>query len=270
MLSGLTFKSSLYGSFTALWNIVKKRFAQLLLPFFVWTMIRSLLFGGLNAFFDAILYPGHGLWFLWDLFFIYVSVAVASFIALKYKTNIYLCIGCIFVIWLVIGALSNGLFDFTRCGRLYLFFVIGFMCKNHRIRCMGGLLMLAYLILAYYWYPNRTSISGIDSAFINRIISSLPYRLIVSLCGCLAFLYVGQLTEKIFASTILNRIGGRTLGIYVIHLTIIQFGASLFSTYNFYMTILLYTTLFVLISDGVVLLLERSKYTSFFMLGQKR
>lgn len=83
-LSGVTFSNRITDK-VELYHKLGRRAKQLLLPFISWTVIGSLMTHNPYSVLTNILHPGYGLWFIWDLFFIYAYMSIAIHIGRKSK-----------------------------------------------------------------------------------------------------------------------------------------------------------------------------------------
>lgn len=133
MLSGLTFSSCLK-TYSDLFSFCKKRFAQLVIPFVLWTIIFTIYVGKVNFFFSCLIDPGNGYWFLWDLFFISTTFALAIYFSNEFKQRYFFGIIICFVILLLFSLLLNTMFDSNRIPRLFPFFVLGYYLKEIRFK----------------------------------------------------------------------------------------------------------------------------------------
>ncbi len=278
LLSGLTIKQEIF-SLEELKNKIIKRFRQLLIPFFTWTLLSSLVLWDASCFLDVLLHPGRGLWFLWDLFFISFFFYIAIYISKIVNCPKLIAIIGVFLLLVIISVLAgeSDTFDIKRIMRLFPFLVLGTYIKEDRFRLFFMkktvilVLIIAYTILAIYWYPNGFPEQMRINTFFGRLLSSFPYRLIVSLIGCLMAFSFGNIFAPFKGVSFLNYIGTKTLGIYAIHLFVVLYialplinGFSItYSPFN----LLIITLLLVLLSIFLIRIIEMNKLTRLLLLG---
>lgn len=281
LLSGLTAKNEV-PTFGILKTLVIKRFSQLLVPFLAWTVLSALISLNYKSLISIILHPGNGLWFLWDLFFITIFYYFALFVK-----NIINCpkivsmVGVFSVLVVDLLCLKHcglgGYFDFERILRLFPFFAIGTYMRNDGVEAFFNhkallfALLLMYAVLGFFWYPGGVPEKLNLSPFVASIISTIPYRMLVSVVGCILMFSFGVVVEKYLKLTIITKVGTKTLGIYAIHLFLINNVSTLvlkrvIISYNIF-TLLLITLILMCLSLLIVYLLEMNKWTSMSFLG---
>lgn len=281
LLSGLTVSNKI-SSFKEFQSVVKKRFIQLLVPFLSWTLLSAVFYKSLVSFFTLLLYPGSGFWFLWDLFFISVLYYLALLIKTQFNCNAIVPLLIVFLLLCVITTIIKRLggaeiFDIHRITRLFPFFVLGTIMRNVSVesflrnRFSFVVLLVSYSVLAFFWYPN-----GLPSCYemhpiLESLINSPIYRLVVSITGCCFMLSLGMIFESVLKKSFFLDIGKKTLGIYVIHLFLINhlfipFFDGVDISYNL-LSLTLTTLVLVCSALLVIFLLGKNKWTSIAFLG---
>lgn len=181
---------------------IKKRFAQLVVPFVAWSLISLALNQEWN--FRWLICPDTSLWFLWVLFWIYTAVAVASICAHRFKFHPIIATVLVYGIIYALGRMLPIPFGYGLVVWHMPFFYIGILCRRYSetvmplIKKYSSIILLAWIIGAYFWSrlhnPSFLTSSACDWGNL--------YRFVVALCGILGFmglfrrLDVNQLTIR--------------------------------------------------------------------------
>ena len=95
------------------WRTVGRRAVQLLVPFFAWAVVKSLIVGDFSYMLTIVMLPDRGLWFLWALFFIVLIIKCCDVVARRLKINIVLTLiaamGVLYFLTLAMGIRVLGL-----------------------------------------------------------------------------------------------------------------------------------------------------------------
>ncbi len=254
MLSGLTTKEDIEGM-TDFYATIKKRAIQLLVPYFVWGLIAMIIGGGINSrsIIRLFIYPGDKLWFLWDLFFINASFVSAQLLAHKFRIKLIYALGIVFCMLVLFSKIASGIADTGRIYRLFLFYILGYYCKRLKMNQLWKIalpfVLIGFAVTIYFWRMTPSQSLIVNNDLLNSIFATTPYRLVVSLLGCITFLFLGQLFSKFLDRTVLNVLGKKTLGIYAIHLAILIPLYSYFPIIlNYWVSLLFYTMSLIIIS----------------------
>ena len=134
---------------------------------------------------------------------------------------------------------------------------------------------LIYLYCLIYWErgyfvynPNGQIFTNMQFNFTNILDTFMRY--IAGLSGCICIVYLSKKIFNIQSSSILQYIGTKTLGIYIIHLFILQL-----MYYNqiveidnwFYLQIFLNTFFLIILSLALNYILEKWQFSREYMLG---
>lgn len=199
-------------------NLIKRRFFQLMVPYFVWSLL-WLIFIEPTDVYGIFLHPESYLWFAWALFFISVIHMFSLWISniIKIRED-YFTLALAVLIMLVLSKIKIQYFAFNLIGLHFFFYIIGvFMCKIKRP--WGNTIFLSLVgILSL----------GLSFTFIFGEVPSFSpiknYMVYMILVGIIAALFYLPLFCNCFdTECFLTKIGKHyTLGIYFIHLTIIK------------------------------------------------
>lgn len=231
MISGMTVGTELL-TFKDIPTVVSRRFLQLIVPFIVWTILFSLSLQDFSFIQRAIIDPGVGYWFLWDLFFISVAFSLAVVLHNQTRLNLLLSIGVFFLLLVLLSVFLRHRFDSGRIYRLYPFYVLGYYIskvnwKTRQLHFLAGGIIL-HCFLAMIWFPIQPSSSITPYRIINHFLSSLPFRFLVSLIGCISYYSLFRVIGGLLDNSWLNRLGRLTLGIYTFHLLIVRLSSRFF------------------------------------------
>jgi fucose 4-O-acetylase-like acetyltransferase len=187
-------------------NIISRRFVQLIIPFVSYNAINALLTG--NNYSLYFKYPQVGLWFLWVLFFITMLQVVASNISRVFKLNEEFITFCTFVIIFVVSKILHiTIFAFDMIASFWLYYALGFFARKHNniIRKKHNKILVISLLIG----------SLILSMTYNRVvvphfISFVPHivyiRLVPIFCIIsLVTVFYNYINSKLL---IFNKIGG--------------------------------------------------------------
>jgi fucose 4-O-acetylase-like acetyltransferase len=259
---------------------LKRRFIQLMLPFFIWTFIvRPLIDWNFDAtkFFNKILYPDTGFWFLWVLFLIYVIFLILSKLADKWKLNQTVMLAGGAVALYGIYLVSNfRYFGSQFISWYFMFFVIGFLYRqynsllNKYLKYSFAVSLIIFPILAYHWQiKTPPTVFGFT---INSNLYLYVYKFVTVIFSIPFFMYLFRLFDGRYH--ILNNIGKNTMGIYVIHgifstLAIQPIYGVLCTSINFYVFLILTVIFLVAVCYFVIWLIKKNSILKLFLLGEK-
>ena len=255
-------------------NFVLKRMHQLMLPFFSWTLLMAALKGSPELFLKVILKPDYGLWFLWVLFFVGI---IHHFIYnyIKDSKCRFFAIIAVYILLRSVGSVSDSVFG-TRLIAIHLiYYSTGFaICKKidnmeqrhcSKMVAVFGL-MFFLLLIPYHWNTPVAAIHGIYNGL--NILIDILYKIALSTSACLFFLCLFRMFGDKISSPVITILGRETLGIYVIHFTIIPYFRNLPYEGNFWFATLIFLTL-VTVSLVAIKIIKKNHYLSFLLLGSK-
>lgn len=253
-------------------DLIKKRAIQLLIPFFGWALVYSLVNLNIYLPFDIIKYPDQGLWFLYALFITNIAF-ICTNILNKYLNN-YVISCLILTIGLhYISIILNGLFGSFLVLKFYFYYMVGyFISKKKLIYCKPKqkyiatiLSFILFIILGYYWKRIELSFYFFDVFTYNQYIN-LAYKVITAITGIICCILI--FTSIKSSCRIMQYIGKRSLAIYAIHYIIIDLLLTIENHNIYFIIVILPFTL------AASLLLEKiissNNITSLILLGKKQ
>ncbi len=211
---------------------LRKRFFNLIIPFFAWGIIPFFFNKNWSVFFSSmkelLISPEHGLWFLFVLFEISCLLYLISFI--KKKFNVGGVTELFFVLFII--AAVNILAFFVPIMGLHLtawhsiFFFSGFYVLSFNKKFLNGLtvvFVLIWLTLVCFWRRIEAPlfipyIENFTNGIVLKLISR-AYRWIIPFGGIACSFVIAKVIEKFCGNKIVSLfslIGKRSVEIYIL------------------------------------------------------
>ncbi len=261
-------------------SIIYRRFQQLFIPFFVWTIVRILLNPpyGKDTFINAFLYPDSSFWFLWVLFWISVLFFWGDWIAVKMRikqelTILSLC--ALFILVMIFAEIR--ILGFQFIAYYFLFYSLGLFIhkyKEHFVWKQWSLIIsfLAWCVLAWYWRMHGVP-SLIQGLPVPATLSNYAYRFVAA--SIAIYVLLGIAPKLLNKNSLLNKpfiqLGSISLGIYTAHILIIPFIVKGLLSFNNMPATLVIVIAFIgalSISWFFTWVLDKNKITKRIMLGK--
>ena len=259
-------------------QVIKKRFCQLIIPFTAWSVILYFINGNKTGgqVFDYFLHPDWSLWFLWVLFFIILIFMSIETLCNKFKLNITVSLG--FTTIILMGIMLK--FKFKEFGFQFIawyfsFYAFGYLYHKYEdklgnfINKTKWITFALFIITAYFWMRKEAP-TFMQS---NNQIYTYIYKYIVALIGISTFMPLAKsYIDKPLKLT--SRIGrSMTLGIYsmqqIIIVTVCRYCSFIHEINLFIAIILLFMTTTAL-SFWFNVILGKNRFVSYVLLGLKR
>lgn len=252
------------------WNIVYRRFIQLIIPFFSFNAINAFLTGHnyLSYFYN----PQIGLWFLWVLFFITILQISVSKLSIRCRFGEEFMTLLIFITLFGIGKATHlSIFAVDMIVSFWLYYAIGYFLRKHekvllelKKTYIGAVLLICFFIVSLTY--NRSVVPGFIS-----FVPHLVYVRLVPIIGILTIMFFGcKYCNKNIS--LLNAMGGGTLGVYAIHLQFFVkpevFNLNIDTIFLYYLYNVVLATALTAISYALTIVLSKSKYSSLLLLGK--
>lgn len=252
-----------------------KRFQVLVIPFFVWFLVRELIYKypyHLSTFIDdfqlLLFDPSTGRWFLWILFFL----CLLLFIALKISRNNeeLILIGMILSLALITGIFftSKPFYGLPELTWYLLFFTLGYLINKHQqilskhINITGLVSIFAFPLLVSLIKTSGKNTFLEETSF-TETTKNILYALhtyAVAITGIFAFYFIFDKLNR-FSFKIKNYfiyLGKLSLEIYVTHYYFYFLIKYFESSKYLYLNVLLFTTLAICGSILVQFFLKKS------------
>ncbi|MCM1511446.1 MAG: acyltransferase family protein [Clostridium sp.] len=280
----LTFRER--GGHNGIYYSCKRRNTQLLLPYFVWTVISFLCKGEYTLRFlgDSLLYPDRSFWFLWVLFWICIIFNLAQLAAFKLGTNeMWFVIGTCLILFGVMVVMEIRILGFQFLAYYFLFYTFGYCLHKYEhkkaLQMLKPSTSLTVLTILWAFLAWGWTMHGLPSWMptIQHVPTSLlqyAYRGLTAVVAIMVL--IGVAPTLLNGTGKLNRaicnFGVVSLGLYVVHLSLmshivngIQNIAPTISTWGCIATAFV-VALFT--SYSIVWLLNKNKYTARIFLGK--
>ena len=258
------------------WNSVGKRFKQLMIPFFAWAAVKTLIMRDINVFPYIMIHPDNGLWFLHTLFFVSLIMMICEAIAEKMHIRRYIVVIVVgFVLLGIRYVLGFTEYGFQSIVYYFMFYVTGFYARRTGIFChipSSVAIVLSLVIVAIAPFYNVRGLASFMHAGTPTIVNT-AFRFLVAVIAITGIFTL--FTRFAYDS---NRIGSylgtRTLGIYAIHpsllgLYVVCFGKVSYVTSEYAKGIVCVSVICVLAITLVVYeLFSKNKYISYLFLGK--
>jgi fucose 4-O-acetylase-like acetyltransferase len=274
----LAYRPANSGSNYNVLSSIFRRFRQLVIPFFLWTLILLSLYGKLsiNAVEEYIIYPDNGLWFLLVLFFISTIFFLASKVAeiIKFKQEYIMTIMCIFLTFIQI-IFELRILGFQFIAYYFLFYTLGFYVHKYENKIITKnssiifLLLIIWLVLAWFWKMHELPFY---TMVLPYSIMLYLYRFITAVIAVYLLFVISPrlLNGNTTFNNAIGHLGCISLGIYTTHVIImgrvVHFVNEMVTNTSFLILISFFVSL--LVSYFVVWVLNRWSITKKILLGK--
>lgn len=262
------------------WGLIIRRFRQLVIPFVCYTIIMILL--NLDFSFativDYLIFPDKGLWFLWVLFFITWFFVSGLWLAQRLRIKeeaIELCMCMLLVAVMVI--FEPRILGFQFIAYYFLFYTLGYYLHKYQDRLTFNRWTLiipsamCWFALAWYWNMHILPAFLQDIPVPSTILQYL-YRFVTAAIAIYVMFSVAKqyLENKRQWNKPLEHLGKVSLGIYAIHMILIGRILSVLKQCVMRDELMIVCSFVValIVSWGIVWVLNRNKYTAMLFLGK--
>lgn len=263
-------------------TICKRRSYQLLVPFLLWSLIKWLLSGAhsFGGFIHSTFTSGGFFWFLWALWVITIIFIIGENFSQKFKIKQEIIIGAIALVLVgIMVILDFRMFGFQFIAYYFLFYAFGYYCNKYRNllttnKVVMLKLFLVWLVMGSFWNMHDLPFFLKGVPFVPSSLLQYAYRfatafVAIYLIFCTAPLLLEARTK---VNEKMAHIGLISLGIYVVHLTLIipmsPWLVRILPNVPMVVVILISFLLASIISITIVELLNKNKYTSRYLLGK--
>ena len=263
-------------------TLCKRRSCQLLVPFLLWSLIKWLLSGvhSFRGFIHSTFTSGGFFWFLWALWAITIIFIIGESLSQKLKIKHEIVIGVIALLLVgIMVVLDFRMFGFQFIAYYFMFYAFGYYCNKYKKlltsnKVVMGTLFVIWILMGSFWNMHELTFFLNDIPFVPSALLQYAYRFATAFVAIYLILSAAPmlLNAKNKANEKVAHIGQISLGIYVVHLTlIIPMSPWLVSIMpNISKTIVIFISFLLasIISIIIVELLNKNKYTSRYLLGK--
>lgn len=181
------------------WNLVAKRFVQLIIPFTLWSFVQCFMEGHIRIL-EMFLYPERSLWFLYVLFF--VTLLHVLCVRISKRTGLKeLLVVAIAAILIFPTMLFFRYFGWPIIAKYFMFYSMGFYARKYirfeqRSPYLIGAMLVLFLFTAYFCMQDSApSFMGGQILCTSILIILLSHFLeLCHLCSCsLTYLHDNQM-----------------------------------------------------------------------------
>ena len=263
-------------------RILQKRFCQLMIPYFIWSLIQFFKWGILtwDVFLKIFIQPDAYFWFLWCLFFICVIFMGAQKIADILKINEgYTIIGSCSVLLLIMVLLNFRMFGFQFIAYYFIFYSLGYFIHKCDLPTYSNsiitiILILLWCVLAWYWKMKDLPTWVPNIHYIPSALLQYMYRGVTAAVAIFILLTISPRFLNISTTVVnvLSHFGIVSLGVYTFHLLVLKnvlhFLQNILPSSSDELLVILITIILVPISWGVTSILQKNKVTAKLFLGK--
>lgn len=263
-----------------------RRFYQLLMPYFVWSFILFCWSHNytMQNLMQMIVCPDAYFWFLWVLFWISALFKLAQLAAFKLKLNEMVTIlGTSLLLFCVMVVFEIRILGFQFLAYYFLFYTVGYCLHKYEntvlLKGLGNPYAMAVMTILWAFFAWGWTMHGLPSwlPVIPHVPSTLlqyAYRGFTALVAIVVL--IGAAPRFLNGTGRLNQlfctIGVVSLGLYVVHLSIIGYIITFIQTaalsLDNWMCIALVFVIALVISYFAVWLLNKNKHTARIFLGK--
>lgn len=261
-------------------NIIWRRFRQLIVPFFFWSIILQLVGGNIDIkqFGLYLFFPDKSFWFLWVLFFINVIFMSGSYLAEKIMVRQEWMIVAICLLLVTTMVLFEvRVFGYQFIAYYFLFYSLGYFFHKHedclfvKNDCALILLGVCWAVMAWFWNMHELP-SFMKGLSLPETITQYAYRFITAAIAVYLLLVLSPciLNSPKQWNHPLVKLGNISLGIYVVHTIFLGRFVVLFKGTGLVDDAIIATTFIATLAVTwiVVWMLSKWKVTATWLLGK--
>lgn len=254
----------------------------MLVPYLLWSLFKWSFLRGhtIEGLVNIALKPDGYFWFLWVLWIITITFNVGDSISQKLKLKHELVVGSIALLLVGIMVVLNlRMFGFQFIAYYFVFYVFGYYCNKYRNLLTSNefvwlVLFIVWLVMGSFWNMHDLPFFLKGVPFVPSALLQYAYRFATAFVA--NYLLFSSAHMVLNARNNVNEkivhLGQISLGIYVVHLTMIIPIAPWFVKQlpNVSMPIFIILSFVIasIISVVIVELLKNNKYTSRYLLGK--
>ena len=263
------------GKLNVLFSVIR-RFQQLLLPFFIWSLAFLAIRDKIALYVNCIFMPNTTFWFLWALFFISALFIIVQYFSQKCKVNNdhVLVATCVVFAGVLVLLKDIHFLGIQYILYYFIFYVLGYFIHKWNLRSNKvnvRLLFVIWLFLASFWRPNALPDFSPLTGSVATMLCFVHKFVVAAVAVVTLFLFAPRvLNNDHIINRVLAWLGKFSLGIYVIHLTFIDIAMSVVARFinGEIARVWLLCFLLLLFSVALIRILNINKWTARLLLGK--
>lgn len=262
--------------------LCKRRTLQLLVPYLLWSLFKWSFLRGhtIEGLVNIALKPDGYFWFLLVLWIITITFNVGDSISQKLRLKQELVIGSVALLLVGIMVVLNfRMFGFQFIAYYFMFYAFGYYCNKYRNLLTSKknvwlVLFMVWLVMGSFWNMHELPFFLRGVPFVPSALLQYAYRFATAFVAIYLLFSSAPMLLNVrnVANEQIAHLGQISLGIYVVHLTLIipmsPWLVKLFPNVSMPIVILLSFVIASIISITIVELLNKNKYTSRYLLGK--
>lgn len=261
-------------------NYLNRRFISLIIPYLSWMVVSSVFLSCtsdisyISLMLKILYHPDYGLWFLWVLFWMHVTLYCSYFISKKHHLILF---GCFIVSFLLITMVSDfgNIFAIKSLASLLPYFILGYILNILKDKVgfvfkVWYLILPLFLVLVYFWKRNDSI--EINVWFANSKIFIYMYKVIVALLGIIISFGLFKYIRK-YHNAILYT-GENSIAIYAMNLYGLLILKPLYRDLSegilFYLYAFSISVIVICICLVIDYILKKSSFMSFLFIGNRK
>lgn len=256
-------------------SVLKRRAIQLALPFAAWVTFHCMVTMNLYFWVDVVYNPTISVWFIWDLFLIICFTTIINYWCEKNHNSSLLITSIAFVVMQIgIKACHTEFLGISHTLDMGLFYIMGYYMKKYEVFNkyvsvkFGGAIFVLFLLGCLFWQRKQPPTFYPEGGKIVMLL----YKMLIAALACISI--------PVVFKTFLNKntkfftyLGQQTLGIYVIHMSLIFYFIKYYDKYchidNEYFEYISLTIVTLVITQIINITLQKYKLTRLIFLGKK-
>lgn len=213
-------------------SMLYRRGQQLLVPFFLWALIKILVYQELtiDSITNVFLYPDRSFWFLWVLFFISASYKIIECLSVSLRLDIDKLIITFCVLFTLIMIVAEfRLFGYQFFSYYFLFYSLGYFLHKYNYSFIYNKVIILcftiiWLVLAWFWNMHELPVF-LKWVPLPSSLLQYGFRFITAFVAIIAIWGISPLVlvRKNLCNIPFIHLGKISLGIYVVHQLLIPF-----------------------------------------------
>lgn len=253
-------------------SVLKRRAVQLALPFLSWTLLNCIMTRNPHHLVDVFYNPTLSVWFVWDLFLIICFSTVVNYFSEKNgRSSLKYTIIAFLVAEFLAKGLHINVLDISHSLDMGMYYLMGYFMHKYQVfkkfidvKIGGGLGALFFFM--YLFWQRKLPPTFIPDA--PNAVGTL-WKMMTAILACcsipLFFIRFAEINIKV-----ITYLGRQTLGIYVVHQTLLGLLIKQLESYDmpYWCLVSSLAILTITLSQIINVLLQKNRVTALLMLGK--